>query len=79
MTEPRASAPTWGQARWQRAVPVVLGLLGGIFSLIYGVGLVKEGGASNNIAGWLLILGGVMMIVGGGMSTLTLNRQHRSG
>lgn len=79
MTEPRASAPTWSQARWQRAVPVVLGILGGMVSLIYEVGLVDEGGTSNSIAGWLLILGGVLMIVGGALSTLNLHRQHRSG
>ena len=79
MTGPQASAPAWGQARWQRAVPVVLGLLGGIVSLIYGVGLVDEGSTSNNIAGWLLIVGGVLMIVGGALSTLNLHRQHRSG
>ena len=78
MTGPRSSTPAWGQAWWQRAAPAVLGLLGGTLSLVCGIALIDGGETTDEIAGWLLVVGGVAMIVGGSLSTVALYRLHRT-
>jgi hypothetical protein len=73
---------TYVPERWHRpallAWGLILGLVGGPVALFYGVRTIDGGRTLSTIGGWFMVSGGVVMVLGGGLTLLRLLRRKPS-
>ena len=78
MTGPEGAVAAKWQAAWRRPAGAVASLVGGVISLIYGTHLVDGGDTSDKISGWLVLIGGIAMLLGGAILAFDYCRRLRA-